>query len=92
MGNTESDQGERAAHEVIKYIPLVGPLYSGVRAAVYAGKGDGEEARRSGIAMGFGTLQTAATFVPGGPVVTGAMTTTVMAAQHEHDRATGGGR
>ncbi|KAG8996733.1 hypothetical protein FRB94_008070 [Tulasnella sp. JGI-2019a] len=63
MGNAESDQGEREAHEVIKHIPVVGPSYSGVRAAVYAGKGDEEEARKSGIAMGFGTLETAGVFV-----------------------------
>ncbi|KAG8988888.1 hypothetical protein FRB94_005589 [Tulasnella sp. JGI-2019a] len=74
MGNAQSDQGEREAHEVIKHIPFVGPAYSGVRAAVYAGKGNDEEARRSGIAMGFGTLQAAATFVPGGSVVSGAAT------------------
>jgi hypothetical protein len=63
MGNAHSDASERQAHDVIKWVPIIGPVYSGVRAAVYAGKGDGQEAHRSGVAMGVGVLETATCFV-----------------------------
>jgi hypothetical protein len=60
MGNAQSDASERQAHDIIKWVPVVGPVYSGVRAAVYAGKGNGHEAHHSGVPMGVGVLETAA--------------------------------
>ncbi|KAG9029789.1 hypothetical protein FRB95_004886 [Tulasnella sp. JGI-2019a] len=65
MGDVHSDRSEKEAHKVIQHIPFIGPLYSGVRAAVYAGKGNGDEAIRSGVAMDMGTLNTAIAFTPG---------------------------
>jgi hypothetical protein len=51
MGNTESDLGEQEAWAVIGHIPLINTLYGGVRAAVYASKGNMAEARSGAIGM-----------------------------------------
>ena len=64
MGNAQSDSGEQVAYQFIKYIPVVGAAYSGVRAAVYQGKGNNLMARSSGIGMAQGVCDTAAWFIP----------------------------
>ena len=63
MGNVHSDASGRQAQDVLRYVPFLGPLYSGISAAVYAGKGDFKEAERRGIAMGYGVVETGALFV-----------------------------
>ncbi|CAG8670599.1 7884_t:CDS:1 [Ambispora leptoticha] len=54
MGNAQSDEGERAAAEVISFIPIIGSVYQLTAAAVYAGKGDFDEANKRGIDGGIG--------------------------------------
>ena len=51
MGNGHSDANERIARDVMNCIPGVNFAYNGVRAAVYAGKGNQEEAARSSYDM-----------------------------------------
>jgi hypothetical protein len=73
MGLTqaEHDANERKANAVIRWIPMINLLYSGIRAAVYEGKAnhggnDAEttaayhrEARLSGLDMASGLVDTA---------------------------------
>ncbi|KAK0527102.1 hypothetical protein OC834_002114 [Tilletia horrida] len=65
MGNAQSDMGEKEAYDrVIKYVPFVNLGYSTVRAIVYAGKQNEIEAKRSGVGIATGVVETAAWFVP----------------------------
>ena len=66
MGNAESDANERIARNVMNCIPGVNMAYNGIRTAVYAGKGNEEEAARSGYDL-FGSLVMSVP-VAGGPV------------------------
>jgi hypothetical protein len=65
MGNAESDLGEQQAHEVIEDIPGLGGLYDGVRAAVYAGKGDIAEATESALNIPGNLVEGVATVLDG---------------------------
>ena len=58
MGNSQSDENEKIAHDVMKFIPFVniGCMYNAVRAAVYAGKGNEREVERSVIDLIGSTL------------------------------------
>ena len=56
MGNSQSDGNERIAHDVMKFIPFVNIGYNAVRAAVYAGKGNEREVKRSAIGLIGSTL------------------------------------
>ena len=47
MGNEQSDKVEKKVHRVVKWVPLFGNIYSGVRAGVYAGKGNKSESLNS---------------------------------------------
>ena len=49
MGNSQSDENERIAHDVMKIIPFVNIGYNAVRAAVYVGKGSEREVERSAV-------------------------------------------
>lgn len=64
MGNSQSDNGEKQAYDVIKFIPFVNVAYSATRAVVYAGKGDDTEAKLSGVGLAVGCVETAAWVVP----------------------------
>ena len=66
MGNEQSDANERIARNVMNCIPGVNIAYNGVRAAVYAGKRNQEEAARSGYDMLGSTIMTVP--VAAGPV------------------------
>jgi hypothetical protein len=49
---TPSDRGEKEAYDkVIRFIPVIGWFYSGIRGAVYAGKKEKAEAEWSGKGM-----------------------------------------
>ncbi|KAF3048598.1 hypothetical protein E8E11_009109 [Didymella keratinophila] len=50
----DPDAGEKKAYNVIRHFPVFGQLYSGIRAAVYASKGDEEEAKYSRKGMVYG--------------------------------------
>ena len=51
MGNSQSDENERIAHDVMNFIPFVNIGYNAVRAAVYAGKGNEREVERRAIGL-----------------------------------------
>ena len=46
--NASTDRGEQKAYKIIKKVPIVGPVYSGVSSIVHAGRGNGSEAERRG--------------------------------------------
>ncbi len=46
--NASTDRGEQKAYEIIKKVPVVGTVYSGVSSIAHAGRGNGSEAERRG--------------------------------------------
>eukprot|EP01084_Bolivina_argentea_P219225 371879_1 len=52
MGKTDSDAIEREVASFFGFIPIIGTLYEGVAAAVYAGKGNMDQAKKCGKGMG----------------------------------------
>jgi hypothetical protein len=63
MGNAHSDQGEKDAWKWIKHIPVVNVAYAPIRAAVYAGKHNKQEADLSGLDLASYIVDTATCFV-----------------------------
>lgn len=51
MGNEQSNLGEQEAWKVIGHIPVVNFFYGGIRAAVYASKGNMVEAHSGALGM-----------------------------------------
>lgn len=63
MGNAQSDQGEKDAWKWIKHIPVVNVAYAPIRAAVYAGKHNKQEADLSGLDFASSIVDTATCFM-----------------------------
>jgi hypothetical protein len=66
MGNAQSDAVEKDVHEFVNLVPVLNVPYNIIRAPVYAGKGNGDEAVKSAIGIPTGLAAAGATVI-GGP-------------------------